>query len=69
MATCYIYVPTRTLYSPASKRDLRYDFDVFLAVEDVVDQFVEDDFLQKTDAVNLGTIGLALDSIECVTGL
>lgn len=28
--------------------DLRDDFDVFFAMQDVVDQFVEDDFLQRT---------------------
>lgn len=30
--------------------DSRYDFDVLFAVEDVVDQFVEDNFLLKTDS-------------------
>lgn len=36
--------------------DLRYDFDVFFAVEDVVDQFVEDDFLQKKKSLLIPAI-------------
>lgn len=33
--------------------DSRYDFDVLFAVEDVVDQFVEDNFLLKTDNMDV----------------
>lgn len=33
--------------------DSRYDFDVLFAVEDVVDQFVEDNFLLRADNINV----------------